>query len=381
MTIRSTAVLTAFLALLGALAFPACSEEDGDEHAQQGPPPRLRTYFIAADEVAWDYAPLGINGIAGAAFGAAENVFVESGPDRIGRQYMKALYREYADATFTTLKTLDPKWEHLGTVGPVIRAVVGDTVDVVFKNNTAYPRTIHVHGLEYDKSSEGTYYDDGTSASEHDDDDVAPGNTHSYHYRVPERAGPGPNDGSSVMWMYHSHVDEPVDVNAGLLGPIIVTRRDMARPDGTPVDMDREFVLLFEVMDENKSNYLQDNIQAYCGNPGSVDPDDPDFQESNLMHAINGYVYGNLRGLNMTAGERVRWYVMGLGTEVDLHTAHWHGQTVIVNMMRTDIVSLLPGGMAIADMEPDNEGTWLMHCHVNDHIDAGMLALFEVTAP
>ena len=36
------------------------------------------------------------------------------------------------------------------------------------------------------------------------------------------------------------------------------------------------------------------------------------------------------------------------------------------------------GSMRVADMVPDNPGTWLYHCHVNDHIGAGMLARFSV---
>ena len=34
----------------------------------------------------------------------------------------------------------------------------------------------------------------------------------------------------------------------------------------------------------------------------------------------------------------------------------------------------------LADMKPDDAGTWLFHCHVNDHIIAGMQALYTVTA-
>jgi hephaestin len=81
----------------------------------------------------------------------------------------------------------------------------------------------------------------------------------------------------------------------------------------------------------------------------------------------------------MKKGERVRWYVMDLGTETDLHTPHWHGNTVLVTGMRTDSLSLLPGSMVVADMVPDDVGTWLYHCHVNDHITAGMQALYTVT--
>jgi FtsP/CotA-like multicopper oxidase with cupredoxin domain len=43
------------------------------------------------------------------------------------------------------------------------------------------------------------------------------------------------------------------------------------------------------------------------------------------------------------------------------------------------MVELLPMSMKVLDMYPDNTGTWLYHCHVNDHLTAGMLALFTVT--
>jgi FtsP/CotA-like multicopper oxidase with cupredoxin domain len=46
--------------------------------------------------------------------------------------------------------------------------------------------------------------------------------------------------------------------------------------------------------------------------------------------------------------------------------------------MRTDLIELLPGSMRVLDMRPDNPGIWLYHCHVNDHITAGMLARFQV---
>jgi FtsP/CotA-like multicopper oxidase with cupredoxin domain len=89
-------------------------------------------------------------------------------------------------------------------------------------------------------------------------------------------------------------------------------------------------------------------------------------------------VFGNLKGLTMRKGERVRWYLMGMGTEVDLHSPHWHGNTLTVDGHRQDVVELLPATLLTADMQPDDVGTWLYHCHVNDHITAGMLALYRV---
>ena len=339
---------------------------------------QTRHYYVAADEVAWDYAPSGINGITGEAFGEEENTFVAGGRDRIGKVYVKALYREYTDDTFATLKARTPDWEHLGTLGPVIRGEVGDTIVVHFRNNTTLPASVHPHGVFYEKNSEGAPYDDGTSGGDKADDAVEPGGTHTYVWEVPERAGPGPMDPSTILWMYHSHVDEPADTNAGLIGPMIIGREGSLDADGTPTDVDRELVTMFTVFDENASHYLDANIQQYAGVPQSVKPDDEDFVESNLMHTINGFVYGNLPGLTMGVGERVRWYMLGMGTEVDLHTPHWHGNTGTWAGMRSDMIELLPASMKVFDMTPDADGTWLFHCHVNDHISAGMLATYAV---
>ena len=370
---RTIGLLLALGIILGLAAFGALTITSASAQALE-----TRHYYIAADEVAWDYAPSGINQITGEPFGEEENVFVAGRRDRIGRVYLKALYREYTSESFATLKERPAAWAHLGTLGPLIRAEVGDTVLVHFKNNTRFPATVHPHGVFYEKDSEGAPYDDSTSGANKADDAVASGGTHTYTWRVPERAGPGPMDPSTILWMYHSHVDEPGDTNAGLVGPIIVGREGTLNTDGTPKDVDREFVTMFTVFDENASLYLDANIQRFAGVPQSVKRDDEEFQESNLMHSINGFVFGNLPGLEMKEGNRVRWYELGMGTEVDLHTPHWHGNTGTWAGMRTDVIELLPASMKVFDMTPDADGTWLFHCHVNDHISAGMLALYKV---
>ena len=337
-----------------------------------------RTYYISADQVDWNYAPAGMNEITGKPFDDVADTYVKTGPGRIGSTYEKCLYRGYTDGTFAHLKARAPEDRYLGLLGPVIRAEVGDTIKVVFRNTCPFPASVHPHGVFYAKSSEGAPYNDGTHGAKKADDAVPTGGTHTYVWEVPPRAGPGPDDGSSVMWMYHSHTDEVSDTYAGLMGPMEITRRGMARPDGSPKDVDREIFALFSVMNENQSPFLDANIKRFA-EPPAPDPDDEDFQESNLMHSINGYVFGNQPMITMHRGEHVRWYVMSMGTEVDLHTPHWHGNTVTVNGMRMDVVSLLPATMVVADMVPDDVGTWLFHCHVNDHILAGMQALYRVT--
>ena len=340
------------------------------------PTGRTRTYYVEADEVVWDYAPTGKNQITGFDFDETANVFVQSGPGRIGSKYVKCLYRGYTDARFTTLTPRPAADAYLGFLGPTIRGEVGDTIKVVYKNTCKIPTSMHPHGVFYEKNSEGAPYEDGTSGAKKDDDAVPTGGTHTYTWLVPERAGPGPHDGSSVMWMYHSHTDEVGDTYAGLTGFMVVTARGMARADGSPKDVDREVFQLFEVMNENNSPYLDDNVAQFAASPPA--PDDEGFEESNLMHGMNGYVYGNQPLLTVRKGERVRWYLMGMGTEVDLHTPHWHGNDVVVAGMRMDVTMLMPASMITADMVPDDPGTWLFHCHVNDHLSAGMIARYRV---
>lgn len=374
---RRVALLAALiLALVSPIVVSACSARGGEASYV----PRTRTYYLAADEVRWNYAPTGRNELTGQPFGDTENTFLLGGPDRIGATYLKAQYREYTDATFTQLSPRPPQWQHLGLLGPALHAVVGDQVDIVFKNNLDRPASIHMHGLEYLKSSEGAPYVDGEGGEQHTDGQVAPGATQSYHYTVPERSGPGPMDPSSIMWMYHSHTDEIGDDYAGLTGPVTITRAERARADGTPADVDREVVLQFQVQNENLSPYLDRNIATFLGNPATAQKEDEEFVESNLMHSINGYVYGSqpLDSLSFQRGERIRWYLMGMGNEVDLHTPHWHGNTVTAMGMRTDVTALLPATMVVADMIPDAPGTWLLHCHVNDHIAAGMSTRYQI---
>lgn len=373
----SSVIAVIFFAFSGGVI----GEHGHDNLAVAGYQGQTRIYYIAADEIKWNYAPTGINQITGKTLDDDDTakVYTENGKDRIGKIYVKAVYREYADDTFTTLKQIPDKWKHLGMLGPVIHAEVGDTIKVVFKNNARFPFSIHPHGVFYKKDSEGATYNDGISDSDKLGQSIPPGTNYTYVWQVPERAGPGPHDPSSIVWMYHSHVDKVSDTYAGLVGPIIITRHGEANPDGTPKDVDQEFVTMFSIFDESRSPYFDYNINTFTGDPSSVNKDDSDFGESNLKHSINGYIFGNLPGLVMKANTHVRWYVLGMGTETDLHTPHWHGETLLIDGMRTDMAELLPMSMKVLDMYPDNVGTWLYHCHVNDHLTAGMLSLFTVT--
>lgn len=199
---------------------------------------RERTYCIAADPVNRNYAPDRRNLISGKAVTADEGLF--------------AAPQERPEAD-----------RHLGYPGPVIRAEVGDRITVVFRNNCSFPTAIHPHGVSYEKAHEGAGYADGTGVTDHRDDAVAPGTSHSYRRSVPERAGPGPMDGSSAVWMYHGHRDEVGDVYACLSEFLVVTAAGRAREDGSPEDVDREVFSLFLVTDENAGPLPGDNVGTW----------------------------------------------------------------------------------------------------------------------
>lgn len=52
--------------------------------------------------------------------------------------------------------------------------------------------------------------------------------------------------------------------------------------------MDEDFILMFSVVDENLSWYLEENIEKFCSDPNATNElaenVDEEFRESNLMH-------------------------------------------------------------------------------------------------
>lgn len=334
----------------------------------------VRTHYLAAEKVLWDYGPSGrdlVSNVSLTNFTSASEVFFGKENGRIGGQYVKVVYREYTDGTFTTRKPQLPENRHLGILGPVLRAEEGDTLKIIFKNMADRNYSIQPHGLHYGKSSQGASYIDGEDKP---GSHVGPGETFTYTWHVFE--GPSASDPSCIPYLYFSATDSPKDTSSGLVGPLLVCKNGSLSTNGTQVDVDKEFFFLFSVMDENMSWYLDENIDRY-GN-SETDPENEDFVESNKMHAVNGLMYGNLPGLEMCAGSRVRWYTLGLGTEVDLHGVYFEGNTFERQSTTRDTLSLFPHTTATVDMQPTTPGVFEVSCRVTDHYSAGMRQQYEV---
>ncbi|CAD0046456.1 unnamed protein product [Aureobasidium pullulans] len=188
----------------------------------------IRRYYVAAEEVEWDYAPTGWDNWLGVPFNDSIRA-KNAGYLEYGTVWTKALYRGYTDATFTQ-RTEQPAWQ--GTQGPILRAEVGDVIEILFVNNLAnHYATMHSMGLAYQKSSEGADYPDAEprvnfKIPEEDavppvEPGVAPGGCVVYKWMATELAGP--NEGELArLHSYHSYVSLYEDTNTGLIGPTII---------------------------------------------------------------------------------------------------------------------------------------------------------------
>uniref|UniRef100_A0AAR2L1U4 ferroxidase n=1 Tax=Pygocentrus nattereri TaxID=42514 RepID=A0AAR2L1U4_PYGNA len=303
--------------------------------------------------------------------------YLMSGPQRIGSVYKKAVYRQYTDEQFS-IEVEKPGY--LGFLGPVIRAEVNDEIVVHMKNFASRPYSLHPHGVFYEKDSEGALYPDGTSGKNKNDDAVAPGESYKYTWKVKEEFAPTENDSKCLTWIYHSHVDAPKDIAAGLIGVLLTCKKGNSPLDskGLRSDVDHEFFLMFSVVDENLSWYFDDNIKSCCSDTDNLDADE-EFQESNLLHSINGFVYGNLPPIDLCVGHSVSWHLFGIGNEVDIHSAYFHGHTLLDRGHRTDVLSLFPASFVTAVMVPKTPGKWRLSCQVNDHMRAGMQMFYQVS--
>lgn len=351
---------------------PQQSLQSSNSHALGGTffgrvpdPKRTHHYYIAAEPELWDYAPEGQDVICGEPL---------QSPLKENRKAVKYRYVAYTDGTFTAKAKTDSS---LGILGPALRGVVGDYLVVTFLNRTSVRLSMHPHGVKYDKQSEGSFYLPNAGPG----DAVAPGGSFTYVWYLDESSGPLPSEPSSKAWLYHSHVKADEEINMGLIGLIIVTDPHRARPDGTPSDVDREFATLFMIFNENPEAAKEKELAEHGGGkaPMKTWAELQQLVEQGSRFAINGRVFGNLTGLDMNEGERVRWYLFALGSEQDFHTAHWHGLRVLEEGRRmTDVIELMPGSMKVADFKADNPGTWLFHCHVAEHMRQGMFTRLTV---
>lgn len=288
--------------------------------AAGGTKPPVREVWIAAEPVHWHSAPNGKDPLTGKKLDHAE-------------QHVNTIvYRAYTRNWEKRLPNRpNVSGDNDGMPGPLIRARVGETILVHFKNldnEFDRPHSMHFHGVDYAQGSDGAFIPgfSGPGAN------VKPGGTFTYKLK----AGPD----SAGVWPYHDHSPSMMDsLHGGLYGALSILGPKERAPD-------REFVVVFGL----QFGHATINGRAYLGN-------------TPVFHA--------------KVGELVQWDVLTFGD--DFHTFHVHGHHWRENGAGRDTKVIGPAESFRVRWRERAPGTWLYHCHVETHMENGMIGLYRVT--
>ncbi|CAB1421067.1 unnamed protein product [Pleuronectes platessa] len=326
--------------------------------------PNVRTYFIAAEEVTWDYSGYGQRRQDKAQLNTRKTTF------------SKVVFRSYTDSSFSTPDVRGEIDEHLGILGPVIKAEVGQSIMVVFRNNADRPYSVHPNGVTYTKRTEGLSYEDGSKYWYKYDNEVRPNSTFTYLWKLPIEVGPKPSDSDCRTWAYYSGVNPERDIHTGLIGPLLVCREGTL--SGNPPDL-MEFMLLFMTFDESQS-WLYEKNHERMQRKNRRKYFDPYFKDKLKFQSINGIIY-NLKGLRMSTQQLVHWHLINMGSPKDFQSVYFHGQTFLhrgTSSYRQAVYPLLPGSSATLEMFPAKPGLWQLETEVGSIQQQGMQTLFLI---
>ncbi|KAM4683873.1 coagulation factor V isoform 1-T9 [Amazona ochrocephala] len=329
-------------------------------------------YFIAAEEVTWDYAP----NIPDSLDRHYKAQHLDNFSNLIGKKYKKAIFRQYTDASFTK-RLENPRPKETGILGPVIRAQLHDNVKVVFKNKASRPYSIYFHGVTLSKNAEGANYPLDPTGNDTQSRGIEPGNTYTYEWKIAKTDQPTAQDAQCITRLYHSAVDIERDIASGLIGPLLICKSEALNQKGVQKKADGEQQAMFAVFNENKSWYIEDNIKDYCSNPASVKRDDPKFYNSNIMHTINGYVSDSSEILGFCQDSVVQWHFSSVGTHDELVSVRLSGHSFLYQGKYEDVLNLFPMSGESVTVEMDNVGTWLLASWGSPEMSNGMRLRFR----
>ncbi len=215
--------------------------------------------------------------------------------------------------------------------GPTLVVRQGDTVVLDYANDDKTPDTIHLHGIhDIPVSMDGVA---GISQPL-----VARGGRYLYRF-VADTPG---------TFIYHSH-DQEAMLDSGLYGAIVV---EPANPPAAERGLSHDFLQMVS------------SWQIQSGTENEF--------------TINGKEYPAVQTLDVRSGERfkIRW--VNISAE-NFHTMHTHGhyQQIVARDAQPvgasdieDTVLLGPGQRVDVVVKADaRPGTWLLHCHVLDHVE------------
>lgn len=219
-------------------------------------------------------------------------------------------------------------WSYGGTVpGPILRATVGDALEIRLDNRTGTPHSVHFHGTH-------DVMQDGLGR-------VAPGTTVSYRIE----AGP------VGLHPYHCHVPPYAQhLSHGMYGALIVDP-----PEGRAAA--HEYVLCLCGFDTDRDG--RDDVYAWNGVAG----------------------YYERFPLKVPVGELVRLYLVNMVESEPVASFHLHAQTFdlyrsgtsVTPHEHTDLVSLGPAERAIVEFRLPRRGRYMFHPHQSHMSERGAM--------
>ncbi|XP_020831238.1 coagulation factor VIII isoform X3 [Phascolarctos cinereus] len=336
--------------------------EDSESQGPRSFQKRTRHYFIAAQEKIWDY---GLNKSPHFLGGRVQN--------GSAWKYKKVVFQEFADRSFMEPLDRGELTEHLGLLGPYIRAEVEDYIVVTFKNQASRPYSFYSSLISYEEHQ--------GQDSDLRKKEVKPEETKTYSWKVEPHMAPTDKEFDCKAWAYFSDIDLEKDLHSGLIGPILICHPNKLNPSHGRQLTVQEFTLFFTIFDETKSWYFTENMERNCKPPCKVQMDDFGFQRNNRFHAINGYVKDTLPGLVMAQHQRIRWYLLSMGSNENIYSIHFSGQVFTVRTKKEykmAVYNLYPGVFETVEMQPSQVGLWRVECMIGEHQQAGMSAILLV---
>jgi manganese oxidase len=222
-------------------------------------------------------------------------------------------------------------WTYNGTMpGPEIRVTEGDTIRLVVTNNLPESTAVHPHGVMVPNAMDGVPFVTQKP--------IAPGETFTYEFVAK-------NPGSH---MYHSHHNSTKQVGKGLLGALIIERKD--RSQDPAYDLDYTIIL----------------------------------NDQNGGFTFNGKGFPATEKFVAKLGQKVRFRYMNEGLMI--HPMHLHGLPQLVfardgwNLPQpymADTINVAPGERWDVIVDCSEPGVWAFHCHVLSHAegDHGMFGM------
>jgi FtsP/CotA-like multicopper oxidase with cupredoxin domain len=249
-------------------------------------------------------------------------------------------------------------WTYNGTMpAPEIRVKEGDHVRVTLTNELPTATTIHFHGVDLPNNMDGPA---GLSQAP-----VEPGESFVYDFI----ATPG-----GTRW-YHTHTDVSSQILLGLYGAFIVEPKHAEK-------VDRDYTYILTEWDAE----LTPDVALGNEPRGKRDQTLRGGEYGTDYFLMNGKMNDAIPPIVVTEGDKVRIRLINAGNVPHPFHIHGHSFKIVATdgnpvpadaQLTKDTVLVAPGERYDIEFVANNPGVWMVHCHIENHADNGMMTLLE----